>query len=58
LTSCFLVGDGFKDAPALKQADCGAAVSGATDAARSAAALFLMTRAFDHREHVHAVAPR
>jgi H+-transporting ATPase len=29
------------DAPALKQADCGIAVSGATDAARSAAALIL-----------------
>lgn len=33
--------DGVNDAPALKQADCGTAVSGATDAARSAAALIL-----------------
>jgi len=29
------------DAPALKQADCGTAVSGATDAARGAAAIIL-----------------
>ena len=34
-------GDGVNDAPALKQADCGTAFSGATDAARGAAALIL-----------------
>jgi magnesium-transporting ATPase (P-type) len=51
-----VTGDDVNDAPALKQADSGVAVSSAIDPGRSAAALILTARSLDNGQRDHLIA--